>query len=99
MAATKKPVTRTLNWTAEGGYYAGKLVIKQGKETDAYLVREIGADFGRGFQVEHLTEGQCYHVNVTDPAAHSTCECLGFLRWSRCKHRDSLAALIKLGML
>jgi hypothetical protein len=56
---------------------------------------EIG---GRGFAVHRLGLGTVYHVRVGDPA-DSTCECLGFLRWGRCKHVAGLRALIRLGAL
>jgi hypothetical protein len=28
-----------------------------------------------------------------------TCECKGFIRWDKCKHRDGLLALFKRGLL
>jgi hypothetical protein len=93
---TRKPVSRTLRWEATEGYYLGRLTLTVGKEVDAYLVREVevGADFGRGFAVEHLTDGQSYDVNVTTPANYSTCDCPGHTYRGRCKHCDALISLI-----
>ncbi|MDB5313884.1 MAG: hypothetical protein JWO38_8086 [Gemmataceae bacterium] len=56
---------------------------------------EIG---GRGFAVHRLGMGTVYHVRINTPQ-DSSCECLGFLRWGRCKHVLGLRALINQGLL
>ncbi|MGL6096779.1 MAG: SWIM zinc finger family protein, partial [Fimbriiglobus sp.] len=63
--------------------------------TFAELRCEIG---GRGFAVHRLGLGTLYHVRVGSPADCS-CECLGFLRWDRCKHVLGLRELIRRGLL
>jgi hypothetical protein len=52
---------------------------------------EIG---GRGFAVHRLGQGELYHVRVGEPE-DTSCECMGFLRWGKCKHTAALAALVK----
>ena len=56
---------------------------------------EIG---GRGFAVHRLGQGELYHVRVGAPE-DTSCECMGFLRWGKCKHTAALAALIRKGDL
>jgi hypothetical protein len=65
-----------------------------------YHLTELAVDYGRGFEVRKFsTDGSdVYHVHF-DQETGDSCTCLGWLRWSRCKHRDALAALIKLGVL
>ncbi len=60
-----------------------------------YTLRELPCEIGgRGFAVHRLGMGTVYHVRVGRPD-DSTCECLGFLRWGRCKHVAGLGALIR----
>jgi hypothetical protein len=42
-----------------------------------------------------------YAVNLGDPAKGMppSCECLGYLRWGRCKHVSGLMALVNAGKL
>ena len=95
-----KPV-RTIRLTLkpfEGN--PGMVQIAVGKERADYFLTEIPADYGRGFKVEKMgdeSESTAYHVNVDGD--NRTCECKGFGRWSRCKHADGLAALVKAGKL
>ena len=64
-----------------------------------YTFLEIRCDIGgRGFAVHRLGQGDLYHVRVGRPE-DTACECMGFLRWDRCKHIAALAALIKKGEL
>jgi hypothetical protein len=97
---TTKKQTRTLRWEPLGGYYLGRVTVKDGKDIDGYLVRGIPADWGQAYEVEKLDEaGTTYHVNLdvhAGRAARHSCECLGHLRWGHrtvCRH---VAALLKL---
>jgi hypothetical protein len=65
-----------------------------------YHLAEIAVDHGRGFEVRKFSTdgGDIYHVHF-DQETGDSCTCLGWLRWSRCKQCDALAALIKLGVL
>lgn len=64
-----------------------------------YTFLEIRCDIGgRGFAVHRLGQGELYHVRVGVPGDMS-CECMGFLRWDKCKHISSLMALIRKGEL
>lgn len=59
-----------------------------------YVLVEVPCQIGgRGFAVHRLGMGTLYHVRVGRPDDNS-CECLGFLRWGRCKHVSGLKALI-----
>jgi hypothetical protein len=75
MTRARKPVTRKLRWEATEGFWKGRLTLVVGKDTDQYLLREIGADFGRGFSLEHVALGTVYDVNVNNPVNYSTCDC------------------------
>jgi hypothetical protein len=96
----EKPTADTDGWFA--------VRIQVGKAADTYLVKEIGADGGRGFELEKriglvLLPAETYHVFLAADGNHS-CECLGFLRWGHhadrgCKHIDGLLALVQRGEL
>ena len=63
--------------------------------TTHYVVREVRCEIGgRGFAVHRLGLGELYHVRV-GRRADCSCECLGFLRHSRCRHVLGLLALIR----
>jgi hypothetical protein len=68
------------------------------------FVRELPADFGRGFELTKLGPGSdpevaAYHVLLAPDGKHS-CECKGFLRWGLgrdgkgCKHIGALLTLL-----
>ena len=76
---------------------AGVVRIAVGHAEQDYILNEIPADFGRGFLVEKIGHAESYHVNID--ADKRTCECLGYLKHSHCKHSDGLAALIAAGRL
>jgi len=77
----------------------GVVRITVGKEAADYLLTEVPADFGRGFLLEKVCfdAPAAYHVNID--ADRRTCECLGYLKHSHCKHSDGLAALVAAGRL
>lgn len=77
-------------------------------ETTVYLVREIPAGgMGRGccgFEVEKLSAelqptGDVYHVLLDDRDGNNACDCKGGEHHGRCKHRESIQALLKAGQL
>jgi hypothetical protein len=76
-----------------------------GKETD-YLIRPIPSNFGEAFELTKLEPtddgpaelGDVYHVLI-ESEFNASCECKGFLRWSHCKHLDSLKALRERGVI
>lgn len=77
----------------------GVFCIEIGGKGQFYTFLEIRCDIGgRGFAVHRLGQGELYHVRVGVPE-DTSCECMGFLRWGRCKHVASLAALVKTGEL
>ena len=73
--------------------------ITAGGRTTHYVVWEIRCEIGgRGFAVHRLGLGEVYHVRV-GRRADCSCECLGFLRHSHCRHVLGLLALIREGKL
>ena len=72
------------------------LTLRVGKQATDYDLLEVGADGGRGYELTKA-DGTVYHVCVDGLA--SCCDCRGFDRWGRCKHVDSLAALVRAGRL
>ena len=64
-----------------------------------YVFREIPCEIGgRGFAVHRLGLGPLYHVRV-GTVLECSCECLGFLAHSRCKHIQGLLKLLRDGKL
>jgi hypothetical protein len=74
--------------------------ITVGKETAAYFITILQTDFGRGYRLEKIDPtGAAEKYDVHLDAGRRSCECKGFLRWSRCKHADGVAALVAAGRL
>lgn len=95
-----KPQTRTVRIArppnADG---VGVFCIEINGKSQFYTFLEIRCDIGgRGFAVHRLGQGELYHVRVGAPE-DASCECMGFLRWGKCKHVASLSALIRKGQL
>ena len=98
-----KPVTtRTLRYNAATSTLA--LTITTGRRVleTAYSVEKIGSDFGDGFALtKHVGNpaDQCetYHVHLSDEG--HACDCMGNLRWQRCKHVDALVKCRDLGTI
>ncbi|HJZ57208.1 MAG TPA: SWIM zinc finger family protein [Gemmataceae bacterium] len=77
----------------------GVFSITEGNRSQFYVLAELPCEIGgRGFAVHRLGLGNLYHVRVERPEDCS-CECLGFLRWGRCKHVLGLKALIRQDLL
>lgn len=73
----------------------GVFCITAQGQSQFYTFREIPCEIGgRGFAVHRLGMGSLYHVRVGTPE-ECECECLGFLRWGRCKHILGLRALVQ----
>jgi hypothetical protein len=67
--------------------------------TTFYTFHEIPCFIGgRGFTVHRLGLGQLYHVRI-GKRIDCSCECLGFLAHSRCRHVLGLLALARHGKL
>src|SRR5215475_3133022 len=93
--AETKPKARTVR-NADG---VAVLCIDTAGKCQFYTFREIRCEIGgRGFAVHRMGQGELYHVRVGAPE-DTSCECMGFLRWDKCKHIASLAALIRKGEL
>lgn len=52
-----------------------------------YLVSAVPCDFAQhGFLMRRLTGGETYQVVVDSDPRKCACDCLGFLRFGRCRH-------------
>jgi hypothetical protein len=99
MAESQTPerVIRLVRPTTLDG--VGVFLVRERRRSTYYTLHEIPCAIGgRGFEVHRLGLGTLYHVRVGEPHDCS-CECLGFLRWGRCRHVLGLRALIKRGLL
>jgi hypothetical protein len=92
---------RWLSRQADGEDY-GVVRISVGKESRDYFLRELPAEFGdgqHGYELTKLQPGaetadEVYHILIDHVRGRHTCECLGFLRWNRCKHARGLLDLL-----
>ena len=80
------------------------LVITRDGDRVFYTLKEIPADFGRGFTLTKCAAGtgsdreaDAYHVNVD--GACDSCTCKGHTYRDRCKHADALRFLLARGTL
>lgn len=96
-----KPARSCRLWDVDGARVL-TIVIGTGAKAQGthYHFAEVLCDFGRGFELRKFVTdgGEVYHVHL-DPTTGSTCDCLGYLKWSRCKHRDAVAELVRRGRL
>ncbi len=88
----------------------GLLAITVGNAPTSYLIESVPADFGSAFALTKLVmaevepgvreqQVECvYHVHF-DATLGDSCDCRGFIRWHRCKHRDAVAELLRRGVL
>jgi hypothetical protein len=82
------------------GKSPGVVKITVGKETAAYFITLLEADFGRAVRLEKIDPtGAAEKYDVHLDGDKRSCECKGFLRWSHCKHVDGVAALVAAGKL
>jgi hypothetical protein len=73
----------------------GVFCLSAGRGSAFYVFREIPCSIGgRGFAVHRLGLGQLYHVRI-GKLEECSCECLGFLSRSRCRHILGLLALLR----
>ena len=73
------------------------VAITVGKETTEYLVERVVSDWGRGYAVANLSNGNHYSVMIEDDGR--SCTCPGFCRWGHCRHADGILALVKAGRI
>jgi hypothetical protein len=71
----------------------GLFSVTERKKTQYYTFWEIPCDIGgRGFALFRLDRGDVYHVRI-GPVEDCSCECLGFLAHSHCRHIETLLQL------
>jgi hypothetical protein len=93
-----KPKARTVRVERKpNALGVGVFCIGAAGQCQFYAFCEIRCEIGgRGFAVHRLGQGELYHVRVGKPE-DTSCECMGFLRWGKCKHTAALAALVRKG--
>jgi len=93
-----KPERRVHLYNADGNPKLLEMTI--GKDTFAYWLLILDADYGIGFEVRKmLPETDVYHVHY-DPARRlSSCDCKGGEFHGHCKHQEAILALIQCGKL
>jgi hypothetical protein len=77
-----------------------------GKESFAYFVKKLNADYGMGFEfrkveVNGMSENsdETYHVHYDPARRWSRCDCKGGEFHGHCKHQEAIVALIQSGKL
>ena len=96
---TTKPLRSIRLVRSPAGDGVGVFLRDAARRATFYTLHEMRCDIGgRGFAVHRLGVGNLYHIRVGEPADCS-CECLGFLRYGKCRHVLGLLALIREGML
>ncbi len=104
MPIVSKPASptpeRTITLTfSPGERGVGVFRITAGGKSHFYTFCEIPCHIGgRGYAVHRTGVGNLYHVRVGTPSECS-CECMGFLRHSKCRHILGLQALIANGKI
>ncbi len=95
-----------LEWTPienPTGYAVGHLTIHNDRDSTEYEVQQFPADECRGICLAKKTPGtdksESHYCLTVGPGNDVRCECKSFVRWSKCKHRDSVIALLENGWL
>lgn len=91
MPATKSKADRFLR------FKDGLLVITEGKASESYRLTAHRSECGRHVVGYRLAKknGESYDVQPQEDA----CECMGYLRWGRCKHLAAVAKLLELRLI
>lgn len=105
----RKPVKRTCK-LLYGRTLAMTFVYEDGKaEADAYEIREIGSDCGRGFRLTKTTtegegldarivRGNTYECHLAGDGQQS-CGCKGFAFRGTCRHVEAIRSLIDMQVI
>jgi len=105
---SRKPAAKPERRVTLIGADSNPMVVEMtiGKDTFAYFVKKLHADFGMGFEFrKFIAWGQSephedtYHVHYDPARRSSSCDCLGGLHHGHCKHQEAIAALIQSGKL
>jgi hypothetical protein len=98
-----KPARSVQLYNASGNPMLLEMTI--GKESFAYFVKKIHADYGMGFEFTKCPDcvgpssDDVYHVHYDPARKSSSCDCLGGLHHGHCKHQESIVALIQSGKI
>jgi len=99
MPRTKQKDRRVRLLRAPGDDGIGVLSLITRKEETFYTFCEIPCEIGgRGFALHRMGLGDLYHVRI-GAKYDCSCDCLGFLAHSTCKHIQALMALEREGLI
>jgi hypothetical protein len=107
MPTPRKPPVRRAHvvcWPLPGEpVKPGVLTLTVGALDTVYRFLPLETALGRAWRLEKATPGSdpselAYDVLLAADGRHQ-CGCKGFCRHGRCKHVDSLSALVKLGTI
>lgn len=79
----------------------GRIVLRVGKNVTAYTCTEfpVGEPYdGRAFKLVK-PDGEHYNVFLARNGQDDSCDCMGYVAHTTCKHRDSLRCLLSRGLL
>ncbi len=105
---TRKSATKPQRRVTLIGADSNPMVVEMaiGKDTFAYFVKKIHADFGMGFafrkvEVNGMSENSedTYHVHYDPVRRWTRCDCKGGEYLGHCKHQEAIVALINSGKL
>ena len=82
-------------WTDEVGAF--HILLSGKRATKAYELLALSTDFGGAAFRWFQSEGECYDVLVN--GADSSCSCKGWAYTGGCKHLQTTAELLALGVL
>lgn len=90
-----KALVATFEPTSLMGPLRGLMQLDDGKRDPMYAICEVaGGDAPRCFEVQKLDGSEPYMVKVTHGGCPVACDCLGALRWGKCKHLEEVGRLV-----
>ena len=93
-ASTDARSTATFEPSGQMDPLCGLLMLDDGQAAPMYAVCEIAGDAPRCFEVQKLDGSDPYMVKVTHGGTPMACDCLGWLRWSKCRHTEEAGRLV-----
>jgi hypothetical protein len=94
-----KELTATFEPSRLVGPLCGLLQLDDGKDAPMYAVCEVKGDAPRCFEVQKLDGSEPYMVGLTYGGQARSCDCLGWLRWSKCRHTEEVGRLVSEGKI
>lgn len=98
---TRKAKELTATWEPATlpGPLRGLLQLEDGKQSPMYAVCLVPGDAPVCVEVQKLDGSDPYMVKLTHGGQALGCDCLGWLRWSKCRHTEEVGRLVATGEL